>query len=71
MRAFAPPSSLLLVQLLQVMSSDAKAGANLADTIDSNARRKLDALFKRIRSGHDERAALTTAIRDLIRGQFT
>ncbi len=41
---------------------DAQTGTQLPDTIDSSKRRTLDVLFKRIRSGRDERAALTAAI---------
>jgi hypothetical protein len=45
---------------------DAREGAHLADAIDAGHRRALEAVFKRIRAGHDEREALTQGILALI-----
>jgi GTPase Era involved in 16S rRNA processing len=41
---------------------DARQGGHLADAMDATQRRTLDALFKRVRRGQDERAALAEAI---------
>lgn len=45
---------------------DAQQGEHLADAMDSNQRRTLDALFKRIRRGHDQRSELTEAVLSVI-----
>jgi Domain of unknown function (DUF3482)/50S ribosome-binding GTPase len=45
---------------------DVQQGGRLADTLDATQRRTLDALFKRIRRGHDERKALADTIFSLL-----